>query len=574
MSHHRRQFIAAAGSTLAGPTGTIVTASQSDVSKTREDASANDGDQDRSTWIPGVSNHWSVPARRESPPVDPERNRVYVGHGGRVTAHDLDSGGRLWEATVGERYLTLAADSLFVFDARAAPPSITALDPADGSVRWSETVSNGLLSAPTVHDGGLHLETRAESGSIDHPIDDQRDTEAEEPEEVGRIEVRSPEDGQLQWQAEAEGQLRVESTADQTVVVRAIPSNWLRNEERLYGLDAETGIVRWKQVEDAPTTTWAPGQSVYCTHPSDGLLRARDPLDGTIDWERTGDVGPAVRAAHDGTVVFTTRSDVLAIEEATGSVRWEHEVGDRPQPADAIVDSDRELVYAATRDRPAYLAGGSANTESTTVIAWRLDTGEREWARTCPYYSSGRLSLGDDSVYVHSWRGPTLESGCTALDPTTGAIQFRSAIDGTRVATPPDVVDSPTLVVAHGDEDGPDDGPQLHTLTAGTAEQSRGGGAGTQAASIAVIETDITTIKHTDTIGIAATLEAENAVGATIRLQSADGSQSTTLTETAITEETETGRLQTASVERSTLSFVPAVCEIDAGGETLTVDLE
>jgi outer membrane protein assembly factor BamB len=430
------------------------------------------------------------------------------------------------------------------------------------------------LSAPVVHDGQVYLETSIESSRIEAPIDDSVVEQNDDREEIGRIEAYSLATGEQAWRVEHDGQLRVDSTADETVVIRAIPDDWLREDEAIYALDAATGATHWQRAEDAPTATWSPGALVYCTQPSEQRLRARDPLQGTVEWERTGDVGPAIRAGADGRVVLTTRERVLAIAEATGTVEWEHEVGDHPQPVDAVVDPDRELVYAATRDRPAYLTGDSTTTESTTVLARRLDSGERVWARTCPYYSAGRLALGGDSVYVTSWRGDALAAGCTALDPSTGAVQFRSAIDGTRIATPPAAPESPTLVVERGDAG---DGPRLHALTASTAAEPADRGPPERSPGSTTVEirdATVVAVEHTDTVGVAVTLDPDATTGAQISLTSADGSQSVRVTGTALTEATDDGRLQTASVERGNLPFTPTTCVIETDDTTRTIAIE
>jgi outer membrane protein assembly factor BamB len=507
-----------------------------------------------------------VPARRESPPVDVDRNLVYVGHEGQTSAYDLDDGSLQWNGDVGARGLTLAGDTLYVSALRSQPPTLNALDPADGQVRWSVSVPEGLLSDPTVHDGLLYVETSVERDTVEQPLEGRDAASEDDLGSVGRIEARSPVDGSLSWAVEHDGQLRVDATGERTVLVRAIPRDWVRDDEALYALDAATGAVRWRQVEDVPTRTWCPGGVVYCSHPNQQLVRARDPVEGTVRWERSGDVGPAVRAAHDGVAVCTTRTGVFAVEEATGTVVWHHEVGRLPQPVDAVVDPERRVAYAAIRDRPSYLAGGSTSAESTTVVARGLDDGERRFTRTCPYYSSGRLALGTDAVYVRSWRGGTLEAGCTALDADTGAITFRSAIDGTRIASPPTGPESPTLVVGT-DTDPASDALRLHALTA--AAQPQVGESDPD-----VVDVEVVSIDHAETIGIAVTLDSQSAAAVALRLRSADGTQSRTLAETAVTEPTEMGRLQVGSVERSALSFDPAVCEIDTGSETMTVDVE
>jgi len=578
MRTHRRQALAALGAALAGIGGNDQLATDSRGATARADGR----DPSRTNDQPGAATataQWSAPARRASPPVDRDRGVVYVGHDGGVSAYDIDDGRRQWTADVGDRHLRLDEGTLYVCDDRGGTSTLRALDVADGSVRWTESIPSRLLSTPRLHDGRLFLETKSNADGVERPIEDDRTDPAPAGDEIGRIQAHSADDGTLLWAAEREGQLRVDATARGTVVVRAVPSDWIQDEERIYALDGATGDVRWKRVEDAPTDTRAPGTLVYCSHPSDQLVRARDPVDGTVRWERTGDVGPAARAAHDGTAVFTTQGGVLAIEEATGRVRWRHDVGETPQPVDAAVDADRGIAYAAVRDAPRYAVGAPSAPESTTVIAHDLESGTRKWARTCPYYTSSRLALGADTVCVYSWAGQPFDAGLAAFDASTGAIQFRSTIDGTRLATPPQVDDT-TLVVAT-DTDA-DDSLRLTALSTDRSRTERAIDADrgsptdrtlpdADGASVRFVE--VVTVDHAGTIGVAAALDASSAP-ATITLTSTDGSRSTALSETALTEPVAGARLQTASVEQTTLDFEPAVCTVSADGDSLSVEFD
>jgi outer membrane protein assembly factor BamB len=511
--------------------------------------------------------------------MDPERGLVYVGHEGEVSAVRISDGRTRWTAEVGARVLALHDKTVYVGERQGTSTTLRALDPADGGIRWEARFDDPSLSSPRFADGRLYLETSRETETVRHPIgDDRADLETNQ-DEIGRIEARDPNTGDLLWTVEDEAQLRIESISAGTVVVRAVPRDWIRDDEAIYALDGTTGDVRWNRVDDAPTDTRAPGTLVYCSHPDDQIVRARDPVDGTVVWDRRGDVGPAARAALDGTVVFTRQSGILAIDEETGEVRWRHDVGDLPQPVDAVIDPDRHIAYAAVRDSPSYVSGGSTSRpESTTIVARDLESGDRLWARTCPYYDSSRLALGEDTVFVRSWTGQSVASGVVALDASTGAIQFRSAIDGTRLATPPQIDDGPTLVVADDSDDG-DRSLRLRALLPEDRQSSRSSDRSSESAheppvsasgrvgSVAGI-----TVDHAETIAVGVVLDPSSPAPR-IELSAGDGARSRTLTETALTGQADGARLLTASIERSSLDFRPDLCTVHSGQDSISVEV-
>lgn len=240
--------------------------------------------------------------------------------------------------------------------------------------------------------------------------------------------------------------------ADETIYV---PTN-----DELLAVDGETRDLRWRFGTDpfsnAPPTVTTDG--VYVA--ADGSLIALDHV-GDERWRYSieGRRGFRVAAVHDGTVYAAAGSRLLAIDAASGELRWEHAPEENLSLASPVVADDsvvrasfhgvecvstdgtrRWLAEGPEEDllRPAVGAGvafalGLYGTVTAYELSsgeqlWRADVGDGEWTQeTAPI-------LLDDAVIVPQSDGT--EVSVHALDVASGDERWSVSASDARIRGP------------------------------------------------------------------------------------------------------------------------------------------
>jgi outer membrane protein assembly factor BamB len=208
-------------------------------------------------------------------PVAADDRNAYVGDaGGTVTAVELSTGETSWTTDVGALIsgaVTVVDEGLLVstFGDRDTPGSVAELDAATGEERWrtrSDTIVSNLVSAPILADGRILVLEAA-----------------------GGIVALDPEDGGLLWRTDTVNPRVGQPFVFQGVAAQAPVSAGglvvaVDVTGRVYGLDAETGAVRWDQALNDPSPVSPP-----MLVPADsGTLYAIDRATGHLVWRVDG----------------------------------------------------------------------------------------------------------------------------------------------------------------------------------------------------------------------------------------------------------------------------------------------
>src|SRR2546428_4413541 len=192
--------------------------------------------------------------------------------------------------------------------------------------------------------------------------------------------------------------------------------------------------LRW---QDGPYTNslWSSpilgGGTLYETT-WDGHMRARDPLDGTILWDRQ--LGYATRTgtpSYDNGVLYIAFLDtsfqdrLYAINATTGDTIWSvtSSVGVDPNPNLPLLAVDG-LVFGL-----AYGGEMFALNEADGSLKWSYDTGDYPW---------GGIAVAGGIAYAGT-TGFFTSPAVFAVDEFTGAFLWSAGVDDT-IATPPLVV--------------------------------------------------------------------------------------------------------------------------------------
>ncbi len=222
----------------------------------------------------------------------------------------------------------LAGDTLF---AGTHEGRVLALDARDGRARWSFSTGDRIVAAPGLTGGTLYV------GSFD-----------------GRVYALDAANGTPRWTFDARAPVTSTPVRARDVVVAGSRAY------DLWGLDATTGRERWNRyvwfswIESSPCVV---GRTAYVGSSDAARVFAFDAINGTSHW--TTDVHglawgtPALDG--DQLIVATRfesgplghRGEVLALDRATGAVRWHHPLQGRSD--DATYGVAGSAVLAAGR---------------------------------------------------------------------------------------------------------------------------------------------------------------------------------------------------------------------------------
>ncbi|WP_276272142.1 PQQ-binding-like beta-propeller repeat protein [Haloarcula litorea] len=229
---------------------------------------------------------WGRPDASSLAPIAATDDAVYLSEGG-VTAVDAADGSVRWRALEGD-VSTAGATSDAVYVGRA-DGTLHALSAADGSERWSTDVGPGRVERPTAVDGTVYVPTG-------RPDDDS-----------GDLFALSAADGSEQWRVDT-GQALSDSRpvlAGDTVLVGTASGS-------LHAHRRDTGERRWRfDAEDWLVTQPAVGPDGATAYvgSNDGNAYAVSMADGSEQWTVPvgySSVAPVVRGdrvfvgSHDG----------------------------------------------------------------------------------------------------------------------------------------------------------------------------------------------------------------------------------------------------------------------------------
>lgn len=163
---------------------------------------------------------------------------------------------------------------------------------------------------------------------------------------------------------------------------------------RLFAVDPGSGAVRWMTTVygfDITTPVASAGLVFVAVR---GTLYAINPADGQIKWQYDANGASDTRGLilGDSTIHFGTNQELVALDQATGHVRWRFAVDRRGQHPDEIttdVQSDDHHLYVVT---------GSLWRSKYQLHALALGTGEAQWSWSGGYIP--RLVVEDGIVYA------------------------------------------------------------------------------------------------------------------------------------------------------------------------------
>jgi outer membrane protein assembly factor BamB len=228
------------------------------------------------------------------------------------------------------------------------------------------------------------------------------------------VSVHDADDGEQGWSATpaapAYGQPVV---AHETV--------YLSHEVGVEALALDSGERRWVHRTAGQASTVAVAGDLLYADVEDGPLLAVRAEDGSERW-RLDREDPLSRAPTvDGGVVYVGGRELVAVEAATGALRWEAPVPDDAMELGTVAVSGGRVVGVGTVDA-----------ERAVVAAYDADDGSRLWTNTVA--KTPNASVGDPvtvGVAVVAALG-----GLRSLDAVTGEQRWMNELDTTHGATP------------------------------------------------------------------------------------------------------------------------------------------
>ncbi|WP_282351500.1 PQQ-binding-like beta-propeller repeat protein [Haloferax volcanii] len=307
-------------------------------------------------------------------------------------------------------------------------PMVSALDPATGEERWAVTGGKGRRSPLGFDDRHAYLFSRAERATA---VDYEAGERAWSTELTG---VDRPDPGVVQYPP---------AVAGDTVVV---PISGVEHDvvDRLLGLSREEGDRRFRadlpaSLAGAPAPV-PPGdgsQAGVVAPVLDGTLR-RFATDGSESWRV--DAGPSpssVTVAGDTVFVGSATEELLALDAATGEVRWraplQNTVFSRPLVADGrvYVGGADYFLYAfdaasGTRlwrdELAAPVTRGPTRVDDRLVTVVGSDILVRGHSGTVPFDPT--------ALYVHATDGTLVDEQLFERTPDGGRVNWAVAAGG------------------------------------------------------------------------------------------------------------------------------------------------
>lgn len=282
-----------------------------------------------------------------------------------------------WRRTVGavHRAPALMGETVIV---ASADHRLYALDPKHGSVTWATDLQGPVLSTPLVTSVGGADRVLASAGGRLHCMDDQ---------------------GRRLWSGDLHGLFAGRVACDGSRVFAGGGDGNAR------AFDARTGAELWSVSTTTKTTPYQrmiygawndtiellPDGSVMVATVANTL--ALDPATGAVRWQRPGSYiyTPAVLTAY-GILLFDERGNAVMADPATGATRWTVPVAPRSFEAGPVLSED---------GRTAWHIGGAG-------LLSRLDLAA---ATAQPLLQVSRANTFSTPVLVGGRAGPTLVIG-------------------------------------------------------------------------------------------------------------------------------------------------------------------
>lgn len=295
--------------------------------------------------------------------------QAFTAHGRSVTPR--------WRRTVGavHRAPALMGETVIV---ASADHRLYALDPKHGSVTWATDLQGPVLSTPLVTSVGGENRVFASAGGRLHCVDGRG----------GRL-----------WSSDVHGLFAGRVACDGSRVFAGGGDGNAR------AFDARTGAELWSVSTTTKTTPYQrmiygpwndtiellPDGSVMVATVSNTL--ALDPATGAVRWQRPGNYiyTPAVLTAY-GILLFDERGNAVMADPATGATRWTVPVAPRSFEAGPVLSED---------GRTAWHVG-------TAGLLSRLDLAA---ATAQPLLQVSRANTFSTPVLVGGRAGPTLVIG-------------------------------------------------------------------------------------------------------------------------------------------------------------------
>jgi tripartite motif-containing protein 71 len=305
---------------------------------------------------------------------------IYAGSGdGFLYALDRESGAVLWRYQADsavEITPTVIGDSVYVVSLNG---TLAALDKANGAERWRFAQPVAPDSTPLIVDTVLYV------GSED-----------------GNLYAIDPATGTEQWRVAVSGGITRSLAAADGAIYAGTEAG------QLHALDIAVGAERWVFVPENAgesrigTPTIANGM-VYANHA--GITYALDAASGAEQWRASFEASSPIAAANGMIFAGGGERDVVALDAATGTVRWRFATADRIQAAPAVVD---EVVYVASFDR--------------WVYALNAATGTERWAFAADGDMDYGPSVADGVVYVSTNAGTIYAIGGAGKDQLSAPV--------------------------------------------------------------------------------------------------------------------------------------------------------
>lgn len=200
----------------------------------------------------------------------------------------------------------------------------------------------------------------------------------------------------------------------------------------VHAVDAATGAARWTHpTGGAVDASPAVADGTLFITSTDGVIHALDAIDGRLSWAcDTGVLGASSPAVADDVVVIGGPAHrLLALDATSGEVRWTHETAGTPADATPPAQSSAEPARATPIESSPAIADGTVYLNDASLLAVDLATGRLRWAAQISTAPTTSPAVADGVVYTSDVSG-----ALCAVDAGTGAVRWRSAPTGVMFA--------------------------------------------------------------------------------------------------------------------------------------------